>query len=91
MISKLGVSIASAIDIGCKPIADLIKYCLDSWHKISTGNRVLKVAHEGVKNLPTSDDGAAVLDHEVNQMLQKGAIKVVQSNDNENVWFLQDQ
>ena len=44
-----------------------------------------------VKNLPTSDDGAAVLDHEVNQMLQKGAIKVVQSNDNENVWFLQDQ
>ena len=91
MISRLGLSIVSAIDIGCKLTADRIKYCLDSWHKISTGNRVLKVAHEGVKNLPTSDDGTAVLDHEVNLMLQKGAIKVVQSNDNKNVWFLQNQ
>ena len=44
-----------------------------------------------VNNQPTSDDGAAFLDQKVNQMLQKGAIKVVQSNDNENVWFLQDQ
>ena len=44
---KIGFSNASAIDIGCNPISDWIKYCLDSWHKISAGNQVLRVAHEG--------------------------------------------
>ena len=78
MITDLGLNIASAIDIACRPIAGRIKYCLDSWHKITTSNWVLKVACEGyrlqfkdkcpklpyrVKNLPTSDDGASERGH----------------------------
>ena len=44
---KIWFANVSANDIGCNPISDWIKYCLDSWHKISAGNQVLRVAHEG--------------------------------------------
>ena len=98
MIRNVGLCAASAIDIACKPIAGRIKYCLDSWHKITCSNWVLKVVREGyrlqfsgkrpklphrIKNLPTSVEGDTVLDIEVQQMLSKKAIHIVESSENE--------
>ena len=98
MVASLGLSVGSAIDIAAKPIAGRIKHCLYSWHKITCNNWVLKVAREGyrlqfkgkhpvlpyrVKNLPTSTEGAMVLDNEVQQMLSKGAIHIAETSDNE--------
>ena len=98
MIQNVGLCAASAIDVAFRPIAGRIKHCLDSWHKITCSNWVLKVVSEGyrlqfsgkrpklpyrVKNLPTSGEGDTVLDIEVQQMLLKKAIHAVESSENE--------
>jgi len=96
MIQSVELSTRTAIDMIGRPIAGRIRYCLDSWHKITCSKWVLKVVKDGyrlqlsgrrpivpyrVKNLSTSDDGALVLDVEVQQMLSKGAIQEVQSSE----------
>ena len=98
MINSVGLSVTSAITASCKPIAGRIKSCLDSWHKITCSSWVLQVVREGyrlqfkcrrpelpfrVKNLPTTNEGASVLDFEVQQMLLKKAIHVVKSSESE--------
>ena len=98
MITEVGLCIGSALNAAVKPIAGRIKYCMDAWKKVSSRKWVLDVVRRGyklqfhgdlpctphrVRNLPTNEAGTAVLDKEVEQMLLKHAIHVVESSEDE--------
>ena len=98
MISTAGLSLNAAVEAILRPIAGRIACCFDNWLHITENNWIKDVVKHGyklqfsgslpptphrVKNLPTDAAGTAILDHEVQQMLAKTAIHMVESSDDE--------
>ena len=97
-LASAGMSVANALHVAASPIAGRIARCLPAWQTITRDKWVLKVVRDGYKlqfksrlpptphrvaNLPTDAAGSAILDHEVDQMLAKEAIHVVESSEDE--------
>ena len=98
MLANAGLSVAKAVSVAAFPIAGRITRCLSAWQTITRDKWVLNVVRYGYKlqfksrlpptphrvaNLPTDAAGSAILDFEVEQMLAKRAIHVVESSEDE--------
>ena len=94
MILKAGLNFDSAVNLGRLPIGGRISKCPEAWQHITTDRWVLDIVHFGYKvqflstphtpreapNPRTGEEGRAILDKEVQAMLEKGAIRPVPCN-----------
>ena len=97
-VAARGLSVERAARVALLPIAGRLQVCADIWRKITKSPWVLGVVTDGYKinwtdrtprtphrgrNPPTDEAGKVILDNEVTAMLLKGAIRVVDSSEDE--------
>ena len=98
MVESAGLSLSGTYETAQLPIAGRLKSRLLSWKQITNNTWALSVVSEGLKfhwkkgcpttphrkgNPPLDQEAKAILDGEVEAMLQKGAIHEVESSEDE--------